>query len=298
MVAGSLMPRHYLFMRFGLLGTGYWAREVHAAALAAHPEVEFAGVWGRNPQAAEVIGARYQVKAFTEVDELFANVEAVAVALPPDVQAELAVRAAKANCHLLLDKPVALTTTAADALVAQADQSGVRSVVFFTNRFQPATVTALREMTATGGWNGARATFFGSIQGTPFEDSPWRQQFGGLWDIGPHALSLILPVLGPVAEISAMSGPRHTTHVTMKHDSGTVSSMELTLDAAPAASVIETVFHGESGWLTLPGFDGDAVAALGRAITELISSERSAVDVHFGREVTRVLEAAAQSAAS
>ena len=35
-------------LRFGLVGTGYWAREVHAAGLAAHPDVEFVGMWGRD----------------------------------------------------------------------------------------------------------------------------------------------------------------------------------------------------------------------------------------------------------
>ena len=34
-------------MRFGLVGTGHWAREVHGAALAAHPAVDLVGVWGR-----------------------------------------------------------------------------------------------------------------------------------------------------------------------------------------------------------------------------------------------------------
>ncbi len=36
-------------LRFALLGTGHWAREVHAAGLAAAPEAEFVGVWGRDP---------------------------------------------------------------------------------------------------------------------------------------------------------------------------------------------------------------------------------------------------------
>mgnify|MGYP001948023311 CR=1 FL=1 len=36
-------------LRFGLLGTGYWAAETHAAALRAHPGATLAGVWGRDP---------------------------------------------------------------------------------------------------------------------------------------------------------------------------------------------------------------------------------------------------------
>jgi len=283
-------------VRFGLLGTGYWAREVHAAALAAHPEAELVGVWGRDPHKASAVG-----RAFEDVDELCESVDAVAIALPPDVQAELAARAARAGCHLLLDKPLALTVEAADRVVEAVRHSGVASVIFYTHRFQPTTVAALEEATAVGGWHGGRATSFGSIytDGNPYAGSVWRREHGGLWDIGPHALSLLCPMLGPVTEVTAMDGPRQTTYVTMRHVSGAVSTMELTLDATRAASRYETVLHGESGWLTLPGFNGDAVTSLGRAITELIESvdgPEHPLGVRFGRQVVEVLAAAQESA--
>lgn len=282
-----------------MLGTGYWAREVHAAALAAHPEVELVGVWGRDPQKALEMGAAFGVPAF-ELDELLESVDAVAIALPPDVQAELAVRAAHAGCHLLLDKPLALTVEAADRVMEAVQERGLASVVFFTHRFQPQTIAALEEATSVGGWHGGRVTSFGSIftEGNPYAGSIWRREFGGLWDIGPHALSLLCPVLGPVAEVTAMAGPRQTTFVTMRHDTGAVSTMELTLDAAPAAARAETLLHGEAGWLALPGFDGDAQASLGRAITQLLESggTEHPLSVRFGRQVVGVLAAAEESA--
>ena len=39
-------------MKFGLVGTGYWAHIAHAPALAVTEGVELTAVWGRNPQAA------------------------------------------------------------------------------------------------------------------------------------------------------------------------------------------------------------------------------------------------------
>ena len=95
-------------MRFGVLGTGFWARVVHAAALAAHPSAELVGVWGRDLAKAKAVGAEFDVPGYGDVDALLADVDAVAVALPPDVQAPLAVRAAEAGKHLLLEKPIAL----------------------------------------------------------------------------------------------------------------------------------------------------------------------------------------------
>src|SRR3569833_1599304 len=99
-------------LRFGLLGTGHWAAEAHGAALARHPGVEFAGVWGRNPAKSADLAGRYGVRAYDSVNALLSDVDAVAVAVPPDVQADLALRAANAGKHLLLDKPVAFTVPA------------------------------------------------------------------------------------------------------------------------------------------------------------------------------------------
>ena len=52
-------------LRFGLLGTGYWAAETHAAGLRGHPDADFVGVWGRNPAKAGTIAERYGVRAYS-----------------------------------------------------------------------------------------------------------------------------------------------------------------------------------------------------------------------------------------
>ena len=207
-------------MRFGLLGTGYWAAETHAAALVAAPGTTLAGVWGRDPAKAAALADRYGIRPYEDVDELIAAVDAVAIALPPQVQAPLAARAARAGKHLFLDKPLALTVEAADEVVAAVDATGVGSVVFFTSRFNPPAVNFLREAAATGGWDGGRATLLGSVGGTPYDASPWRHEYGGLWDVGPHALSLLIPVLGPIAGVSAALGPHQTATALLTHDVG------------------------------------------------------------------------------
>src|ERR1700710_1556847 len=101
-------------MRCGVLGTGFWATEVHAPSLAGHPDAELVGVWGRDLAKAKAVGAQFDVPGTDDVDALLAAVAAVSFALPPDVRAPLAERAAAAGKHLLLEKPVALSTEAAD----------------------------------------------------------------------------------------------------------------------------------------------------------------------------------------
>lgn len=278
-------------MRFGLLGTGHWAAEAHAPALIAAPDVTLAGVWGRNPAKAALLAGRYDTRAYEDVDDLLAAVDAVAIALPPDVQAPLATRAARAGKHLFLDKPIALTTAAADELVDAVDATGVHSVVFFTNRFTPPVAEFLRTTIETGGWDGGRATILGSLAGGPFDDSPWRHEYGGLWDVGPHALSILLPVLGPVVNVTAAAGPHQTDTVLLAHEGGAVSTMTLSLATPPAAATWDVSFYGEAGWTSTPG-SGDAVPAAVVALAALAAGDTDC-DVHFGRDVVAVLEAAA-----
>lgn len=146
-------------LRVGLFGTGPWADEVHAAALAAEPTVDLVGVWGRNPDKARSVARHWEVRPYDDVDTLLGAVDAIAMALPPDVQADIAERAAAAGRHLLLDKPLALDLAAADRVVAAADSSGVGSVMFFTLRFDRSTAGWLEATLADGPWDGLRAAW-------------------------------------------------------------------------------------------------------------------------------------------
>jgi len=276
-------------VRFGLLGTGYWAAETHAAALVAAPGTELAAVWGRDPAKAASVADRYGIRPYDDVDELIAAVDAVAIALPPQVQAPLAARAARAGKHLFLDKPLALTVAAADEVVAAVDATGVDSVVFFTSRFNPPAVDFLHHALATGGWDGGRATLLGNVVGTPYDASPWRHQYGGLWDVGPHALSQLIPVLGRITGVSAALGPHQTATALLTHESGAVSTMTLSL--ASPVTTWDVSFYGTSGWGSVPPVT-DAVAAAVVALEALTGGDRSC-DVHFARDVTAVLVRAA-----
>ena len=292
-------------MRFGLFGTGPWAQQAHGPALAGHPTAELVGVWGRNPEKAAALAGAHGVTAYTEVEALIAEVDAIAVALPPDVQADIALQAARAGKHLLLDKPVAFTAEAAGKIAGEVADRGLASVVFFTSRFVPDIESFLTGAAETGGWHEARVEHLGAIfePGNAFGNSPWRQaERGGLWDVGPHALSFVLPVLGPVASVTAVDGPRETTHVLLKHVGGAVSRLTLSVNAPVKAMRNEAVFFGEAGSAAVPTVDWAPVDALGRAVDQLIAAagggDQPACDVRFGASVVAVLAAADAAARS
>lgn len=287
-------------MRVGLLGTGPWARRTHGPALAAHPAVDFAGVWGRRPEAAAEVAGLFGVPAYDDADALIADVDAVAVALPPGPQARLAVRAARAGRHLLLDKPLAATVEQAREVADAVDLAGVRSLVFFTLRFDTGAAGWIAEQAGTGGWFTGRADWYGAVfapddgpSTSPYADSPWRKEKGGLWDVGPHALSVLLPVLGDVTEVRAAHGPRDAVHLTLRHESGASSTLLLTLSAPPAAAGVAIELRGAQGVVTYPeDLGGPATDAFANALDVLVSGAPHACDARFGARVTEILAAA------
>lgn len=267
-------------MRIGLLGTGPWAEIAHGPALVAHPEVEFTGIWGRRPEAAAALAATLGTRAYADVDELIGDVDAVAIALPPDVQAPLAARAAAAGRHLLLDKPVATTVADARRVADATEAAGVASVVFFTLRFDATSSAWIDEQAAVDGWFTARAEWFGSVftsGDSPFAASPWRREKGALWDVGPHALSVLLPVLGDVTALTAVQGPGDTVHLVLRHDGGASSTAALSLTAPPAAAGMTVELRGTSGVVSLPGRADGPVPAFGNAIDALLTAVRTGV---------------------
>src|SRR3979490_147024 len=103
-------------LRVGLIGTGYWAKGVHAPSVRHHPDADLVGVWGRDPSKTAALATEFGAQPYADVDALLADVDALTFAVPPDVQAEIAVRAAKAGRHLLLEKPIATSIAAAERI--------------------------------------------------------------------------------------------------------------------------------------------------------------------------------------
>src|ERR671939_536730 len=116
-------------MRFGLVGTGPWAAMAHGPGLVSVDEVEFVGVWGRHLDRALPLAQQLGVRAYDDYAGLLRDVDAVAFTVPPDVQAVMATEAAKAGKHLLLEKPVATSVSAAHALADAAGEGDLINMI-------------------------------------------------------------------------------------------------------------------------------------------------------------------------
>ncbi|RCG28373.1 gfo/Idh/MocA family oxidoreductase [Sphaerisporangium album] len=231
----------------GLIGAGPWAEAVHAPMLASGPHTRLAGVWARRPEAAARLGA----PVYERVEELFEVCEAVAFCVPPGVQAELAVQAAKAGKALLLEKPLAADLDSARRVADAVGEAAVASQMVLTFRYAPATREFLERASEIEAFGGYAVNVSGALHTI---DSPWRRERGAILDVGPHMIDLLDAALGRVTGVRAHGDPLGWTGLLLEHETGAVSEASLSMAArAEDEGVSHVEVFGRRGRASLGG---------------------------------------------
>jgi predicted dehydrogenase len=128
-------------VRCGVWGVGVWG-EKHARVYGAIPETKLVGVYDRSGERARSVAQQYGTRAFETPEALLAECEAVSVAVPTVAHREAAEAALAAGCHVLVEKPMAVSVSEADAMIAAARRAGRTLQVGQVERFNPALLAA------------------------------------------------------------------------------------------------------------------------------------------------------------
>ncbi|TDB94001.1 Gfo/Idh/MocA family oxidoreductase [Actinomadura sp. 7K534] len=230
----------------GLVGAGPWAGMVHAPALAAGPSTRLAGVWARRAEASARLAAEHGAPSFARIEELFDACEAVAFSVPPDVQADLAARAARAGKAVLLEKPLAMDLDGARRLAGAIAEAGVVSQMVFTLRYSRAAREFLRLTHAMEPFGGYGSFVSSALSGGPFA-TPWRLEKGALLDLGPHIVDLLDASLGRVAGVRAHGDPLGWVGLTLEHEGGAVSQASVSMAGAGELPPAHIEVYGRQG---------------------------------------------------
>lgn len=201
-------------VRFGVVGVGTIGRQ-HVARLASgRAPTELVAVADASRDAAREVAAEHGIQA-ADVDAVLArdDVDAVVIATPSGLHAEVAVAALDAGKHVLLEKPIDVTVDAADRILAAQERSGRVLTVVSQRRFLPV-YGFLRDAVRFGA--------LGSITSATVEIALWRSQeyydsgaWRGTWALdgggalmnqGVHLVDMVLWLLGDVEEVSAYGG--------------------------------------------------------------------------------------------
>jgi len=248
-------------IRFGIVTYGKVAR-LQAKALGRVPGAELAGVQGRDPAKTAAFAKDFGISPFARVADMAkAGIEAVVISSPHPAHREQAVEALEAGLHVLVEKPLALSTADCDAMIAAAAKAGRRLGVISQRRWFPA-VRRVREAIDAGKIGApilGHVLMYGWRDEAYYGSDPWRGSWKGegggvLVNQAPHQLDLLLWLMGPVEEVQAywanLNHPyievEDTAVASLKFKSGALGSILVSNSEKPGIYA-KVHIHGSKG---------------------------------------------------
>ncbi len=131
------MAREQTNLAMGVIGVGTMGQH-HARVLSEMPRVNFIGVYDVDIGRAAQVCQRFGGRVFPKLPALLDQVEAVTIAAPTTLHAELAVTCLERGCHVLVEKPLAHNVKFAQELVKVAQDAGKTLMVGHIERYNPA----------------------------------------------------------------------------------------------------------------------------------------------------------------
>ena len=234
--------------QIGIIGAGNIS-ETHARAAREIDGVEIAAVYGNNRNKASRLaqlygGAVYEnLEAFLEHQPL----HMVMIGSPSGLHAEQGIAAARHGLHVLVEKPIDITTTNVDLLISECERARVKLGVCFQDRVAPDIVRLKRLVDA--GRIGKPILVSGRVKWYRppeyYRDSRWRGSStldggGALMNQGVHTVDLLLWLMGDVVRVSAKAitalhdiEAEDTVVATLEFANGAIGTLEAATSAYP-----------------------------------------------------------------
>lgn len=126
-------------MKVGIIGCGSIAKQRHAHEYALNPHTEIAGFYDLNPARAQALVDVFGGRVYASVDEMLADpeIEAVSVCVANAYHAPTTIQALEAGKHVLCEKPMAITISDCEAMIAAAEKAGKRLMIGQNQRLAP-----------------------------------------------------------------------------------------------------------------------------------------------------------------
>ena len=137
--------------RIALIGLGMAVTPHAKSMLDLHDRVEVVHAFSPSAARRKSFSEKFSFPLTDSLDAILADksVDCVEILTPPNTHLELVEKCAAAGKHILMEKPLEITTARALALVEAAEQAGVTLGVMLQHRFRPAGIK-LREMLGAG----------------------------------------------------------------------------------------------------------------------------------------------------
>lgn len=276
-------------LRWGIIGCAGIAKGAVIPAIQQSTSGTVLAIASRSLEKAKATAEQLGIpRAYGSYEELVAddNIDAVYIPLPNHLHREWAIRAAEAGKHILCEKPLALTASEAEEMVAAAERSGVLLAEAFMYRHHPRyeRIAEIVRSGEIGELRGLHGTFTFNNAG---DKSNFRYVAawggGSVYDIGCYPISAARLIMGKEPEAvtaRALFSPEHGDvdmmasgliefegDVSLTFDCGMWADFRNTFEILGTTGRIEI----PSAFVASPGTDGFIVVSGGQRREEAVS---------------------------
>jgi UDP-N-acetyl-2-amino-2-deoxyglucuronate dehydrogenase len=249
---------------FGIIGCGMISNW-HAKAIAQIPQARLIGVTDAVAELRIALAGKYEVKSYDTVAEMLADpdIQIISVCTPSGLHASLAIEAAKAGKHVIVEKPMALNLKDADQMIATCERNQVKLCVISQLRFSPAIQKikqALGESMLGRVVLGDLYMKFNRTQAY-YDHGNWRGTWemdggGALMNQGIHGVDLLRYLMGPVKSVSAHA---RTLARKIEVEDTAVAILEFQNEALGVIEATTSVYPGATRHLEINGDRGTII---------------------------------------
>lgn len=303
-------------LRWGVIGAGGIADRRTIPGMMLAQNAELVAVMEINADFAEQLRAKWNAKrAYTTTDALLADpeIDAVYIASPVVLHAEQAMAAADAGKHILLEKPLAMTSEEGWKVIEYCNSKNVKIAAGFMMRFG-SHVQNMKKAIADGKIGKVVSGYSQFTCWYPEMAGNWRQTKkhsggGALMDMGVHCIDLMQYITGSkVTEVAAFHGNltfhyevEDSSMVMLRLENGCQCVVQSNFNIPDDASMWRVEFFGDQGRLigsnVIGQIDGGNLNALfcgevgGYDATQNTNEQKGVdVDAEFGNMYTREIE--------
>ena len=250
-----------------LVGCGRISRN-HFEALARIDGLTLSAVCDVVPERARAAGEQWGVPWFASYDEMLEKAEsdAVAICTPSGLHPQHGIAAARAGKHVISEKPMAITLSAADDLVQACDAAGVHLFVVKQNRLNPPVQLVKRAIDRGrfGRIYMANCTVRWTRPQEYYDQAPWRGTWefdgGAFMNQASHYVDLVQWLVGPVDAVMARTATlarrieaEDSGVALFRFRNGALGAMEVTMLTYPRNLEGSITILGEKGSVKIGG---------------------------------------------
>jgi predicted dehydrogenase len=247
---------------FGVVGCGMIAN-FHCKAVADIRGAKVVACYDTVPAAADRLAEQIGCAAYHDLNAMLADpgVDVVTICTPSGAHMEPAVAAARAGCHVIVEKPLEVTLSRCDKIIDACAEAGVTLATIFPSRFHES-AQLLRRAVDQGRFGrltigDAYVKWYRTQQ--YYDSGAWRGTWqldggGAMMNQAIHSVDLLLWLMGPVAEITAHTATlaherievEDVAMATLRFENGALGVIEATTAAYPGA-LKRVEIHGSAG---------------------------------------------------